>query len=156
MPSGWQAAAGDLPAPAGAALTMLRHLPSLARAGLVARDLTGPFGRIVDQEVTNPWLRNLLDLECFVLRHASFQPEQNSGPIKSCRWRAPPLAARPAGLLKCSAHKCVPADLLRDQASLTRCSPTPGCATCWTWSASSSGTPCSGLQACCTGRDRLG
>ena len=53
---------------AGAALTMLRHLPSLARAGLVARDLTGPFGCIVDQEVTNPWLRNLLDLECFVLR----------------------------------------------------------------------------------------
>ena len=53
---------------AGIALTMLRHLPSLAKAGLVARDLTAPFARIVDQEVTNPWLRNLMDLECFVLR----------------------------------------------------------------------------------------
>ena len=53
---------------AGVALTMLRHLPSLAKAGLVARDLTAPFGRIVDQEVTHPWLRNLMDLECFVLR----------------------------------------------------------------------------------------
>ena len=53
---------------AGIALTMLRHLPSLAKAGLVARDLTAPFARIVDQEVTNPWLRSLMDLECFVLR----------------------------------------------------------------------------------------
>ena len=56
---------------AGIALTMLRHLPALAKAGLVARDLTAPFARIVDQEVTNPWLRSLMDLECFVLRWGS-------------------------------------------------------------------------------------
>ena len=63
-----QAKIADKVRGAGIALTMLRHLPSLAKAGLVARDLTAPFARIVDQEVTNPWLRNLMDLECFVLR----------------------------------------------------------------------------------------
>ena len=53
---------------AGVALTMLRFFgPSLARSGLVAPKLTAPFARIVDRVVTNPWLRQFLDLECFVL-----------------------------------------------------------------------------------------
>ena len=35
--------------------------------GLLAGQLTGPFSRIVDEVVTDSWLRNFLDLECFVL-----------------------------------------------------------------------------------------
>jgi len=27
----------------------------------------GPFSKVVDRHVSNPWLRRLLDLECFVL-----------------------------------------------------------------------------------------
>ena len=47
---------------------MLRFFgPSLAKSGLVAPKLTAPFARIVDRVVTNPWLRQFLDLECFVL-----------------------------------------------------------------------------------------
>lgn len=60
----------------GAALTLGRHLPALAKSGLVARDLTAPFSNTVNKVVTNPWLKKLLDLECFVLRcchlHCSF------------------------------------------------------------------------------------
>lgn len=29
--------------------------------------LQGPFSAVVDRHVTDPWLRSLLDLECFVL-----------------------------------------------------------------------------------------
>ncbi|KAK9796992.1 hypothetical protein WJX73_009416 [Symbiochloris irregularis] len=67
-----QEAAAALPtlalrADPGAALTLGGRLPSLARAGLVARDLTAPFSRTLDKVVTNPWLRKFMDLECFVL-----------------------------------------------------------------------------------------
>ena len=39
----------------------------LLRVGLVAKTLTAPFGDLVDRHVTDPFLRNLLDLECFLL-----------------------------------------------------------------------------------------
>ncbi len=29
--------------------------------------LQGPFSALVDKHVTDPWLRNFIDLECFVL-----------------------------------------------------------------------------------------
>lgn len=54
---------GDL----GIALTAGRYGPGLIRAGLVARQLTGPFSAVVDEVVTSPWLRAFLDLECFIL-----------------------------------------------------------------------------------------
>lgn len=41
--------------------------PSLWKTGLLAGTLTGPFSRLVDQHVTDPWLRKWLDLECYVL-----------------------------------------------------------------------------------------
>lgn len=53
---------------AGVALTALRFGPGLAKTGLMAGTLTGPFSKIVDQHVTDPWLRRNIDLECFVLR----------------------------------------------------------------------------------------
>ena len=52
----------------GVALTALRFGPGLAKTGLIAGTLTGPFGKLVDKHVTDPWLRNMIDLECFVLR----------------------------------------------------------------------------------------
>lgn len=53
---------------AGVALTALRFGPGLAKTGLMAGTLTGPFGKLVDQHVTDPWLQKNIDLECFVLR----------------------------------------------------------------------------------------
>ncbi len=47
---------------------MLRFGPKLALTGLQAPTLTAPFAKVVDQVVTDPWLRKFLDLECFVLR----------------------------------------------------------------------------------------
>ncbi|GFH10008.1 predicted protein [Haematococcus lacustris] len=41
--------------------------PEMLQMGLVASQLTGSFGAVVDRVVTNPWLRSFLDLECFVL-----------------------------------------------------------------------------------------
>ncbi|KAF8062760.1 CRTISO2 [Scenedesmus sp. PABB004] len=55
---------GDL----GVLLTAARFFgPQLALTGLVAGTLTGPFSAVVDRHVTDPWLRSLIDLECFVL-----------------------------------------------------------------------------------------
>ena len=45
----------------------LRAGAQFALTGLIAPQLTAPFGNIVDKVVTNPWLRTFLDLECFVL-----------------------------------------------------------------------------------------
>ena len=56
-------------AAAGVVLSMLRFGPKLALTGLQAPTLTAPFARVVDQVVTDPWLRKFLDLECFVLRY---------------------------------------------------------------------------------------
>ncbi len=53
---------------AGVVLSMLRFGPKLALTGLQAPTLTAPFAKVVDQVVTDPWLRKFLDLECFVLR----------------------------------------------------------------------------------------
>ena len=41
--------------------------PELLALGLVANQLTGPFSAIVDRHVADPYLRALMDLECFVL-----------------------------------------------------------------------------------------
>ena len=41
--------------------------PSLWKTGLLASTLTGPFSKLVDRHVTDPWLRKWLDLECYVL-----------------------------------------------------------------------------------------
>ena len=41
--------------------------PSLWKTGLLAGTLTGPFSRLVDEHVRDPWLRKWLDLECYVL-----------------------------------------------------------------------------------------
>ncbi|KAI3428469.1 hypothetical protein D9Q98_007294 [Chlorella vulgaris] len=68
-----QAGAALLPAAAirgdlGIAVTAgARYGPGLIKAGLVAGQLTGPFSAVVDQVVTDPWLRTFLDLECFIL-----------------------------------------------------------------------------------------
>lgn len=52
----------------GVAITAARLGPSLLKTGLQAGNLTAPFAKIVDKVVKDPWLRRLLDLECFVLR----------------------------------------------------------------------------------------
>ncbi|KAL4858930.1 Prolycopene isomerase [Chlorella vulgaris] len=68
-----QAGAALLPAAAirgdlGIAMTAgARYGPGLIKAGLVANQLTGPFSAVVDQVVTDPWLKTFLDLECFIL-----------------------------------------------------------------------------------------
>lgn len=54
---------GDL----GVVLTAGRFGPALLKTGLLAGSLTGPFSKIVDRCVTDPWLKSFLDLECFVL-----------------------------------------------------------------------------------------
>lgn len=51
----------------GIILTAMQFGPGLLSTGLYANQLTGPFGDIVNQVVTDPWLKNFLDLECFVL-----------------------------------------------------------------------------------------
>ncbi|KAK9805482.1 hypothetical protein WJX72_000755 [[Myrmecia] bisecta] len=51
----------------GVILTAARFGPSLARTGLMAGTLTAPFSKVVDKVVTNKWLRQFIDLECFVL-----------------------------------------------------------------------------------------
>eukprot|EP00878_Enallax_costatus_P013781 GHUV01014413.1.p1 GENE.GHUV01014413.1~~GHUV01014413.1.p1 ORF type:complete len:309 (+),score=68.61 GHUV01014413.1:1918-2844(+) len=52
----------------GMLLTAARFFgPQLALTGLIAGKLTGPFSAVVDKHVKDPWLKDLLDLECFVL-----------------------------------------------------------------------------------------
>lgn len=51
----------------GIILTALQFGPALLSTGLYANQLTGPFGALVEQVVDDPWLKNFLDLECFVL-----------------------------------------------------------------------------------------
>jgi len=66
--------AASLRADLGAVLTVGKALaaggklgPGFARTGLLAPTLTGPFSKVVDSAVSDPWLRRLMDLECFVL-----------------------------------------------------------------------------------------
>ncbi|KAF6251044.1 hypothetical protein COO60DRAFT_1645535 [Scenedesmus sp. NREL 46B-D3] len=52
----------------GMLLTAARFFgPQLLMTGLVADKLTGPFSAVVDKHVRDPWLKSMLDLECFVL-----------------------------------------------------------------------------------------
>lgn len=53
----------------GVALTAVRAFKprDIAKMGFNLGALMGPFSAVVDTVVTNPWLRNFLDLECFVL-----------------------------------------------------------------------------------------
>lgn len=51
----------------GVVLTAARFGPALLKTAFMVGDLTGPFSNLVDRVVTDPWLRNFLDLECFVL-----------------------------------------------------------------------------------------
>eukprot|EP00884_Botryococcus_braunii_P008504 jgi/Botrbrau1/17655/Bobra.0166s0083.1 len=51
----------------GALLSVARFGPALLSMGMMAGKLTGPFSNIVDKVVTNKWLRDFIDLECFVL-----------------------------------------------------------------------------------------
>ena len=59
--------AAALRADPGVILSASRFGPALLRTAFMVKDLTGPFSNIVDKIVTDPWLRNFLDLECFVL-----------------------------------------------------------------------------------------
>lgn len=51
----------------GIIVTAMQLGPGLLSTAFSAKQLTGPFSDIVDPVVTDPWLRNFLDLECFVL-----------------------------------------------------------------------------------------
>ena len=51
----------------GAALTMGRFAPSLVRHAANVAKLTGPFNRIMDDVIKDPFTRNWLDLLCFLL-----------------------------------------------------------------------------------------
>ncbi|MEW5302257.1 MAG: hypothetical protein WDW36_005059 [Sanguina aurantia] len=68
-----QDAAGLFPAAAirtdpGVLLTAARFMgPQMMQMPFIAPRLTGPFSAVVDTVVTDPWLRSLMDLECFVL-----------------------------------------------------------------------------------------
>jgi phytoene dehydrogenase-like protein len=59
--------AAALRADPGIVLSAARFGPALLRTAFMVKELTGPFSNIVDKIVTDPWLRNFLDLECFVL-----------------------------------------------------------------------------------------
>jgi len=59
--------AAALRADLGMGLVGLLFGPSLLKTGLLASTLTGPFSKLVDQHVSDPWLRKWLDLECYVL-----------------------------------------------------------------------------------------
>jgi phytoene dehydrogenase-like protein len=59
--------AAALRADPGIVLTAARFGPALLKTAFLVNDLTGPFSNIVDRHVTDPWLRNFIDLECFVL-----------------------------------------------------------------------------------------
>lgn len=48
-------------------LPLHRYLPSLASSGLNAAKLTQPFSRVIESTVTDPFIRNWLDLLCFLL-----------------------------------------------------------------------------------------
>eukprot|EP00271_Cylindrocystis_brebissonii_P000213 TRINITY_DN10250_c0_g1_i1.p1 TRINITY_DN10250_c0_g1~~TRINITY_DN10250_c0_g1_i1.p1 ORF type:complete len:673 (-),score=66.47 TRINITY_DN10250_c0_g1_i1:273-2291(-) len=66
------AAAAALPAAAlrndvGVVATLSRFLPGLVRTLPWAPQLLKPFSSIVDKTVSSPFLRHLIDLECFVL-----------------------------------------------------------------------------------------
>lgn len=67
-----QTGASSFPAAAirsdiGVAITAAKFGIGLAKTGLIAGTLTGPFSKVVDQHVSDPWLRRMIDLECFVL-----------------------------------------------------------------------------------------
>ena len=51
----------------GAAVTVGRFAPSLARHGLNIFNLTGPFSQIMDGVIQDPFIRNWLNLLCFLL-----------------------------------------------------------------------------------------
>lgn len=51
----------------GIILTAARFGPAMLSTALLAGQLTSPFSNIVDECVKDPWLKNFLDLECFVL-----------------------------------------------------------------------------------------
>jgi carotene isomerase len=51
----------------GAALTLGRFTPALLQQATRLPQLTGPFSRIMDGAVTDPFVRNWLDLLCFML-----------------------------------------------------------------------------------------
>ena len=59
--------AAALRADPGIVLTAGRFGPALLKTAFMVKDLTGPFSRVVERIVTDPWLKNFLDLECFVL-----------------------------------------------------------------------------------------
>lgn len=59
--------AAALRADIGMGLVGLLFGPSLLKTGLLASTLTGPFSKLVDKHVSDPWLRKWLDLECYVL-----------------------------------------------------------------------------------------
>jgi phytoene dehydrogenase-like protein len=59
--------AAVLRADPGVVLTAARLGPGLLKTALIADQLTAPFSALVDRAVTDPWLRNFLDLETFVL-----------------------------------------------------------------------------------------
>jgi phytoene dehydrogenase-like protein len=59
--------AAALRADPGIVLSAARFGPALLRTAFMVKELTGPFSNIVDKIVTDPWLKNFLDLECFVL-----------------------------------------------------------------------------------------
>ncbi|GFH30802.1 carotene isomerase, partial [Haematococcus lacustris] len=69
------------------ALTSARFMgPEMLQMGLVASQLTGSFGAVVDRVVTNPWLRSFLDLECFVLSGMTARSATAGALPSSTRW----------------------------------------------------------------------
>ncbi len=58
---------GAMRADKGAALTMGRYIARSIRSLSGARDLQHSFAWLVDQEITDPFLRNICDFECFGL-----------------------------------------------------------------------------------------
>jgi len=51
----------------GAIFTLGRYLEGLAKMGPVAGTIQGPFRALVETEVRNTFVKNLIDLECFML-----------------------------------------------------------------------------------------
>ncbi len=51
----------------GAALTLGRYAPSLLQSAPQVGRLTGPFSRILDDVIQDPFIRNWMDLLCFLL-----------------------------------------------------------------------------------------
>lgn len=69
--------------------------PSPQRCGcpVALVPLQGPFSAVVDKHVSDPWLKALLDLECFVLSGMTSKDTLTAGAWRDLLWGGSSAAA---------------------------------------------------------------